>query len=302
MQSYQSSNNVLMLDFDDLKPYAEFYDDELLILRGSAPSERRSICTTWVTILMARAGESDYWIDNECRHVHAGDILVVLPGKLMRPGVSALNFRFRCLCISRRLLDSVGNYSGYNWDIMTFLNTHPVITPEPSESGMLSSYFLLLREKLSRPRTLNHSETMRCLLQAFIYDFSDVLDRFVSVGNRSYSSGRNLFRNFLRLLTDVYPRPRSVSYYAERLHVTPKYLSSVCKEQSTHTASALIHKAVLDDITRLLQYSDKSIKEIMIELDFPTLSFFGKYVKKHLGMSPKDFRNRLHASSSPEQE
>ena len=96
MQSIQSSNNVLMVEFDDLKPYAEFYDDELLILRGSAPSERHSICTTWVTILMARAGESDYWIDNECRHVHAGDILVVLPGKLMRPGVSTLNFRFRC--------------------------------------------------------------------------------------------------------------------------------------------------------------------------------------------------------------
>lgn len=297
MKSLQSSNNVLMVEFDDLKPYAEFYDDNILILRGSAPSERRSICTSWVTFLMARAGESDYWIGNECRHVHAGDVLVVLPGKLIRPGVSTLNFRFRCLCISKRLLD-MSNYSNYNWDIMTFLNTHPVITPDPAESGLLASYFLLLREKLSRPRNLSHAETMRCLLRAFIYDFGDVLDRFVSVGSRSYSSGRNLFRNFLRLLSDVYPRPRSVSYYAERLHVTPKYLSSVCKEQSTHTASALIHKAVLDDITRLLQYSDKSIKEIMIELDFPTLSFFGKYVKKHLGMSPKDFRNRLHKVSS----
>lgn len=300
MQSLQPSN-ALTVEFDDLKPYAESYDDEFLILQGSVPSDRRSICTTWVTVLMARSGESDYWIDDECRHVHAGDILVVLPGKQMRPGISTMNFRYRCLCISRRLLDSVGNYSTYTWDIMTFLQTHPVITPQPAEAALMTSYFLLLREKLSRPRTPTHKETMRCLLQAFIYDFSDIIDRFVSVGNRNYSSGRNLFRNFLRLLSEVYPRPRSVSYYAGRLNVTPKYLSSVCKEQSTHTASALIHKAVLEDIVRLLQYSDKSIKEITIELDFPTLSFFGKYVKKHLGMSPKEFRNRLHKAPSPGQ-
>lgn len=300
MQSFQSSN-VVTIDLDNLKPYAESYNDEVLIIQGNGSSSSLPVDTTWVTILIARAGESDYWVDDECCHIHAGDILVALPGKQIRPGVSTLNFRYRCLCISRRLLDTVGNYSTYTWDIMTFLHTHPVITLQPGESALMMSYFLLLHEKLSRPRSQTYTETLRCLLQAFIYDFSDIIDRFVSVGNRNYSSGRNLFRNFLRLLSDVYPRPRNVSFYAERLHVTPKYLSSVCKEQSTHTASELIHKAVLDDIVRLLQYSDKSVKEIMIELSFPTLSFFGKYVKKHLGMSPKEFRNRFHKSPLSEQ-
>jgi AraC-like DNA-binding protein len=54
----------------------------------------------------------------------------------------------------------------------------------------------------------------------------------------------------------------------------------------------LIHKAVTKDIADLLSYSNKSIKEIMVELDFPSLSFFGKYVKKHFGVGPKEYRSK----------
>ena len=91
---------------------------------------------------------------------------------------------------------------------------------------------------------------------------------------------------------DFWTKPRSVSFYAETLNVTSKYLSSVCKATCGETASMLIHKAVTKDIADLLSYSNKSIKEIMVELDFPSLSFFGKYVKKHFGVGPKEYRSK----------
>lgn len=83
-----------------------------------------------------------------------------------------------------------------------------------------------------------------------------------------------------------------MSYYADRLHVTSKYLSSVCKKISGQTASKVIDHYVLKDIEYLMKHTSKTIKIISVELDFPDISFFGKYVKKHFGMAPKMLREK----------
>ena len=84
-----------------------------------------------------------------------------------------------------------------------------------------------------------------------------------------------------------------VTWYAEELHVTPKYLSTTCKNVSGKTANIWINQFVVKDICQLLRYSEMSIKEISEHLNFPNLSFFGKYVKSHLGVSPKEYRQQI---------
>ena len=106
----------------------------------------------------------------------------------------------------------------------------------------------------------------------------------------TFTSGENLFKEFISLLSSSYPKERMIGFYANQLYVTPKYLSAVCKEVSGQTASELITQYMVKDILYLLRNSQKSIKEIANELNFPNLSFFGKYVKQHLGMSPKQYR------------
>lgn len=109
----------------------------------------------------------------------------------------------------------------------------------------------------------------------------------------SFNSSSNLFNAFIELLVSSYPKERSVSYYASRLFVTAKYLSAICKENSGETASDLITSYVMKDVEYLLKCPDKSIKEIANKLNFATLSFFGKYVKRNLGISPKEYREKL---------
>ncbi len=67
----------------------------------------------------------------------------------------------------------------------------------------------------------------------------------------------------------------------------------MCKSVVGRTASTLINDAVMREIKRQLKYSDKSIKEIALAMDFPNLSFFGKYVKAHLGMPPTEYRREV---------
>lgn len=81
-----------------------------------------------------------------------------------------------------------------------------------------------------------------------------------------------------------------VGYYADKLCITPKYLSSICKKQTGKTASDIIDEMTVNYIKQMLVSSEKSIKEIASETGFDNLSFFGKFVKRELGMSPRDYR------------
>ena len=105
--------------------------------------------------------------------------------------------------------------------------------------------------------------------------------------------GELLFRKFIKLLSSYEATDRSVKGYAEKLCVTPKYLSTVCKSVSGKTALEWIHDFLADSITHKLKYTDVSIKEIADELGFPNISFFGKFVKSRFGVSPKEYRIRL---------
>ncbi len=85
-----------------------------------------------------------------------------------------------------------------------------------------------------------------------------------------------LFKRFLDLLACTEVKKRSISYYAGKLCVTPKYLSTVCKKVSGKTAFEWINDYVVEDIKYFLNISRKSIKEISEHQDFPNISFFGE--------------------------
>lgn len=73
-----------------------------------------------------------------------------------------------------------------------------------------------------------------------------------------------------------------------------KIAHSSCRHQdAVMQASEVINRCIIDDVRLLLHNPDKSVKEISNELGFPNLSFFGKYVKRMLGMSPKAYRKSL---------
>ncbi len=102
-----------------------------------------------------------------------------------------------------------------------------------------------------------------------------------------------LFQRFMRLLVEQEVKQRTVEWYGHELCVTPKYLSSVCRQVSGRTAFEWINQFVLADIRYQLKYTSRTIQEVADYLDFPNASFFGKYVRQHVGCPPKEYRLRL---------
>ena len=247
----------------------------------------------FVFILCLR-GHAAISIDGRSYNLYPDNVLICHPNIVLGESMSSMDFEFRSVVLSKDYLQRLPLVSTDNmWDVMMFFEKAPVLSLTPDEVKDFCRYYDLIRPRLADTHLRYREELLSALLTALLYELSNIISRFADFRPQPFSAGSNVFRNFLSLLSSSYPKSRSVAYYADKLCLTPKYLSTVCKEVSGETASELINRYVVKDIEFLLKQRGKSVKEICNELEFPNLSFFGRYVKKHLGLSPKLYREQV---------
>lgn len=111
--------------------------------------------------------------------------------------------------------------------------------------------------------------------------------------DRTFSRQETIVRKFLDLLMDSCGTERRVSYYADKLCVTPKYLTTVVKAVSDHPARTWINEAVLISARRYIMTTDMTIHQIADKLHFLTASSFVRFFRIHTGTSPLDYRKKM---------
>ena len=107
------------------------------------------------------------------------------------------------------------------------------------------------------------------------------------------SRREEIVNNFLQLLLNNCKEEHEVSFYAEKLSITPQYLSLVLKDITGKTANSIIDEAIMSEAKILIRSQDYSIQQIADILHFSDQSSFGKFFKKHTGVSPVEYKKRL---------
>ena len=108
--------------------------------------------------------------------------------------------------------------------------------------------------------------------------------------DKSLSNEETLMQNFLRTVQLHYKKERKVLFYADKLHLSAGYLSTVIKNISGKTAAEWIDDYVMLEAKTLLKSTNLTIQQISDNLNFPSQSFFGKYFKRQAGVSPKEYK------------
>lgn len=273
-----------------------YKDDRMIIIDNSNVTDTLNtspIKSEWFVAILCIEGESTIYINNEMYSIHKNDILLCHPQTIFEHKITNLDFKYCGFCLSPEYVKQISLISSNSWNAILFIENNPIIALDENESSLFLQYYNLIRSKFETESQHHLKQLIDMLLQAFIYEFHDSMEKRIKIDPPQYNSADNLFISFLDILVNSYPKQRSVSYYAEKLFVTPKYLSAICKEISGETASDLITRYVKKDIENLLKQPNKTIKEIANELDFANLSFFGKYVKRIFGVSPKEYRENI---------
>lgn len=294
---------IRMSSTEIMEKVAAYKDEKVIILNqeGELNDIKRTsmIKTDFYLAILCLKGKASLFINSTPHSIEPNGLLICPPQTLLERGHFDKDFTCYGFCLSAEYAKRifVMSSSTSNWTSRLYLEQHPVINLNDKESQLFYQYYHLLHSKLTGVPHRHQKELINSLLQAFIYEFQDSMEKYIPSAPARFNSSNNLFNTFIELLVSSYPKERSVSYYANRLFVTAKYLSAICKENSGETASDLITRYVINDIEHLLKCPDKSIKEIANELNFANLSFFGKYVKRNLGISPKEYREKLSQQS-----
>lgn len=295
------------LDFDELweNHLFDYKDGDLLVIDDISRLDLPKYEQTSLSFVLAAycvEGRMQATLDGREFRITEGELLIYTPGKLIGEIMLSQNAHVKLIAFAKRAIDRSLYLSKYVWKKFEYISKYPVFTLNERERAVISHYYGLLMLKTTGGGGDFHHDVVRLLFQALTFEFMMFIDQRIDLSSETEDDRAALdsnvrqstliYRNFTQLLHESDGRIRNVATFADLLHITPKYLSKCVKEESGQAPLALIHEATLKNIVRQLRYSEKSIKEICTDLDFPNISFFGKFVRQHLGMSPTDYRNQ----------
>lgn len=172
---------------------------------------------------------------------------------------------------------------------ITLRDNGPISVPF-AELADLKPYYTLLKKNMEQ----GNAEVIKGLTIALSHTIIALMNRYRPVqtveAERNEPRSQQLFDKFMKLLNTYHTKERSLQFYADKMCLTPKYISGIIKSYSGKAALTWINEYVVLEAKMMLRYTDKTIQEIAYELNFPTQSAFGKYFKQLLGMSPKQYR------------
>lgn len=174
---------------------------------------------------------------------------------------------------------------------------HSTASIADNEIELLDHYFALILESI-RTKDTNARDIIRGLLTALIYQIMSYVRKHYATPenatNKKLHRNEFVYDKFRVLLSEFYIKEHNVKFYANKLCITPKYLSVIVKKVSGKSAVEWINEYIVLEAKSRLRLSNMSIQQIAYHLNFSTQSSFGKYFKHQTGFSPKQFVNQLN--------
>lgn len=192
------------------------------------------------------------------------------------------------------------NTLNFDINVLSNINFTPdranILHLTPKYYKLIVKFIQLMKDNLTENSDPIYANSIsRNLFAALTYQILQCGAENHSITTAESSSGRlsqrhTYVRSFLRLLRSHYNTHRTIAFYADKLFLSPKYLSSIVKDVTGHSAADWIDHIVITEAKNLLRYSGLNIQQIAYRLNFSSQSAFGKYFKHFTGLSPTEFQ------------
>ena len=272
----------------------DYQDNSLILLSDIKELQemkpRAVLMENYLAVLVLK-GNATIYVSNEEINVEAGDIFVCQPQNILKKSMLSMDLEVRGYCVSEGMVEELLHETSLNWTFRIKMLNHVVVHTSKEEMNNLILYYTMLNEKLNAPESPYRSLALRSLFSALIYEIGDIFENNErSLPQATHSNAEYIFEQFIHLLEDPMQPFTNVNGYAELLHLTPKYFSSICKQLTGKTANVIIIEEVIKQAKLLLHDNSLSIKQVADLLNFTNQSHFGTYFHRYTAMSPQQFR------------
>ncbi len=244
-----------------------------------------------VTIVVCLKGTFRIGIDLNEHIIPQNSLLLTFPEQIIQNLGSSDDFSGLFIAISPQFIDRTFKSLKELLPFMLYAKENPCMELTDKEVESIKEYHAFLWRKVKMSNNIYRREVTKGLLLALFYEIYNIIAHKQPLeNNKAKSRKEELFKKFIFEVSENYKNERTVSFYANKLCLTPKHLSGVVKEVSGKTAGEWIDNLVILEARTLLKSTEMSIQEIAEHLHFANQSFFGKYFKHYVGVSPKEYR------------
>ena len=243
--------------------------------------------------LLCLAGEGSFVFNEHCYHIVKNDLVVIpMPHKVKNLAAHA-DLQVEWFAANYKFLQNLLPSNNYSIGGSISLNQDPVIKLSDEQVQHLLDDFHRLRSRMDDRHLQFYRELMGSLCLTMMYDIFEAHAQRESTDTHTDRTAYIVKQLMILLSTGISKTERDVSYYAERLNVSPKYLSATIKRVTGHSVTSYIDRHTIPILKDYLNDERLSLTQIADLMNFNTLSYFSRYCTKHLGLSPSEYRQSL---------
>ena len=243
-------------------------------------------------VLFCRSGRARATINQITCEIRRNTLFYILPGWMLLITECTGDFRVSFCAFSQELFSE----AAFRLEPSFFrrLGSYPFYDPDRAVVRSIDAWFAMVSYTYADRNNIHRNTIMRNRLQNALLEIDDKWRRApADRESRSLASSRQseLFQRFVVLVHEHVSCEREVAFYADRLWISARYLSTVVRASAHCSVKEFIDRAAVLEIKMLLRTTDFSVQEIAYRLRFPDQSYLGRYFKKHTGLSPTEFRS-----------
>lgn len=291
--------NIGTESFMPYKEVIDYVDDDFIIINKlhNLPDVSEKVKLECLFIIVCDHGNLQMDINGKTYQIKENELIFILPSSIVSHTLLSPNYQIKLFGFSPKFLQRTVKLGKKSWNLFAYVKENPIMHFNKSEHGTFKLYRDLILQRVEHKLEFFHKEVIQHLLSALFFEImnevSKMIPQLAQTDNNKYglTQSDHIFRRFINSVSADSGMHRSVSYFADILCYSPKHLSKVVKQVSGKTPLEIINSYTIEHIKHQLKHSDKSIKEISDYFNFSNPSFFGKYVKAQLGMSPKHYQD-----------
>jgi AraC-like DNA-binding protein len=245
----------------------------------------------FMTILVCQQGAARLEIDMEEYELHAHNLMVLLPERVVHLIERTEDYAHFYLTFEQEIIEELCNRIDPTF--FRFLKENPIYLLNEEQEEKMRLLMDYIDNIYNERENIFREQIARNCIQSFLLNLYDKTHRAPGFnGSVGLTRPEEIFHRFIKLVRQHCHEQREVNFYAGELYITARYLSTIAHDISHQTAKQLIDRHVIIEIKILLKTTTLTLQEISHRMNFPDQSFFGRYFKKHTGMSPLQYRNK----------
>ena len=242
--------------------------------------------------LFCRSGSAQASVNQYQGEVRRNTMVLLLPGSILLLTDRTEDFRVTFCAFSRDLFAE----AAFRLDPSFFrtLGERPISYPPARVVEGAAIWFQMAAYTYRDRNNVFRNTIIKNRLQNVLLESYDKMQRFAARQPRTpevTTRQTDLFQRFVAHVHEYCSQEREVAFYADKLCISTRFLSTIVRSVARSSAKEFIDRAVILEIKMMLQSTDLSVQEIAYRLRFPDQSYLGRFFKKHTGESPTEYRN-----------